>query len=116
MKKIKYKCRIKPSSVLPLDLIRGFYNEDKEAIEEASEWVEENGLILLFTHGRAVGHERVWVEDNQILIGWYKIPYKKDLIRWLQLDHPDLFPDVLSWTKKEMFKKYSEREISFRGG
>ena len=114
MKKIRYKCKVKPSCVLPPDLIKGYYNKDPEALKDASAWVERNGLIILFTNHRAYGQEKVWLdEDGDIYIGWAKLPSKDTLKKWLALSHPELMREVSSWKASEMFKKYSEKVISF---
>ena len=114
MNKVRYKCKVKPSCVLPPDLIKGFYNRDPEALKDAESWVKRNGLIILFTNHRAYGQEEVWLDpDGHIYIGWTQLPRKESLRRWLALSHPELISKAASWERSQMFKKYSEREISF---
>ena len=52
---LKYERRIKPSKVLPPDLIHGYYTKTK--LSEVEEWLAKNGLTILFTLGEAYGDE-----------------------------------------------------------
>jgi len=114
MKPIKYKRRVKPSCILPSSYIRGFYDKDPETLEKSKAWVEKNGLVILFTNRKALGHERVWLdEDGLIYIGWTKLPHKPDLLLWVSQINPLLVKEYSSKTKKETFKFLEGHEIFF---
>jgi hypothetical protein len=53
-----------PFGLLPKKLVHEFIQKKPEAIQEAKTWIEKNGLIILFTQGKAKGWERVWVTDE----------------------------------------------------
>lgn len=81
---------------------------------KAKEWVDKNGLIILFTNRKALGHEKVWLdEDGLIYIGWTKLPPKKDLLLWLSQIDPFIVKGFTSKTKKEMFSFLEQHEIYF---
>jgi hypothetical protein len=55
---------ISPLGLLPKKLIHDFIQKKPEALAEAKAWVDKNGLIILFTQGKAKGWEKVWVTDE----------------------------------------------------
>lgn len=113
-KKVRYRCRVKPSCILPPDLVRGFYERDPDALREAEAWVEKNGLIILFTNHRAWGQEEVKVHpDGYIYVEWCGLPPKRDMLRWLAQSSPEYVVEAASWKPKKIFAVYAEKEISF---
>ena len=113
---LKYKCRIKPSCILPPDLIYSFYSKEPECLVESREWVNKNGLIIIFTAGLAEGHEAVWLDpDSNIYIGWDKYPPKASILRWLSKFDPkkSLEAHKDKWSTKKVFEVYSTFEITF---
>lgn len=114
---LKYERLVKPSKVLPPDLIRGYYEQDAKILKEIEAWLYKNGLTILFTLGEAYGNESVYLgKDNRVYIGTGKIPR----INWLKKQILRVDTELLQrvnregWTRKEMFeelKKRSEIEI-----
>jgi hypothetical protein len=113
---LKYERLVKPSKVLPPDLIRGYYEQDLKSIKEIEAWLSKNGLTILFTLGEAYGNESVYLgEDSRVYIGTEKIPR----IDWLKKQILRVSTELLQqairegWTRKKMFevlKKRSEEE------
>jgi hypothetical protein len=105
---MKYRREIKPATILPPDLLRGFYGKEEGALLEASQWVEKNGLILMFTLQKASGCEKVWVDqaEGKVYLGWDKLPKIDDLYLWLGAVDMETLRRARSegWTKKEIFK------------
>jgi hypothetical protein len=110
---MKYKRKVRPSLVLPPDLIRGFYEQDPSALDEVNKWVDKNGLVILMTLQKALGDEEVWYEDGFIYMGWSKLPLLKELRKWLH----DLGGDHLQravkekWTRKKIMCFLMEVEV-----
>ncbi len=103
---LKYKRKVKPSKVLPPDLIRGFYEKDVETLKEVSRWLDKNGLTILFTLEEAYGDERVYLDnDGYIYIGTDKIPKKDWLKKCLHRHSPELLIQATQekWVSKKMF-------------
>lgn len=104
---LKYERLVKPSKVLPPDLIRGYYEQDSVSLKEIEVWLSKNGLTILFTLGEASGDESVYLgKDNKIYIGTEKIP-RKDWLKKLLLDESvSLLQQALreDWTRKKMFE------------
>lgn len=105
---LKYKRLIRPSLVLPSDLIRGFYERDEVALKEVSKWLDKNGLNILFTLGYAYGDEKVFLdEDNRIYIGTDTLPNMDWLKKCLLKQSNDLLSQAIreKWTRKKMFNE-----------
>ena len=105
---MKYKRLIRPSLVLPSDLIRGFYERDEVALKEVSKWLDKNGLNILFTLGYAYGDEKVFLdEDNRIYIGTDTLPNMDWLKKCLLKQSNDLLSQAIreKWTRKKMFNE-----------
>jgi len=56
--------RVSPFGVLPKRLVKPFQQKDPIAISKAKEWIDRNGIKILFTQKRAKGWEDVWVTDE----------------------------------------------------
>ena len=114
---LKYERLVKPSKVLPPDLIRGYYEQDPKSLKEIEAWLSKNGLTILFTLGEAYGNESVYLGvDNRVYIGTEKIPR----INWLRKQLLGVSTELLQqairegWTSRKMFeelKKKSEEEL-----
>lgn len=113
---LKYERLVKPSKVLPPDLIRGYYEQDANSLKEIEDWLFKNGLTILFTLGEAYGNESVYLgKDNRVYIGTEKIPR----VNWLKKQLLGISTELLhkaireDWTRKKMFdvlKNKSEEE------
>ena len=113
---LKYERLIKPSKVLPPDLISGYYSQDPKCLKEVGVWLSKNGLTILFTLGEAYGNESVYLgKDNKIYMGSERIPR----VTWLRKQLLGVSVELLQqaikedWTVKKMFdvlKKKSEEE------
>ena len=114
---LKYERLVKPSKVLPPDLIRGYYEQDAKSLKEIEDWLSKNGLTILFTLGEAYGNESVYLgKDNRVYIGTEKIPRINWLKKLLLGVSTELLQQAIreSWTRKKMFdvlKKISEEEL-----
>ena len=105
---MKYKRLIRPSLVLPPDLIRGFYERDEKTLGDVNKWLDKNGLNILFTLGYAYGNERVFLdEDNRIYIGTDKLPSVDWLKKCLLKQSNDLLSQAIKekWDQKKMFNE-----------
>ena len=113
---MKYERLVKPSKVLPPDLIRGYYEQDVNSLKEIEGWLFKNGLTILFTLGDAYGNESVYLgKDNRVYIGTEKIPRINWLRKQLLRVDKELLQQAIreSWTRKKMFdilKNKSEEE------
>lgn len=113
---LKYERLVKPSKVLPPDLIRGYYEQEAKSLKEIEAWLSKNGLTILFTLGEAYGNESVYLgEDNRVYIGTEKIPRIDWLKKQLLRVSTELLQQAIreGWTRKKMFdelKKRSEEE------
>jgi hypothetical protein len=113
---LKYERLVKPSKVLPPDLIRGYYEQDVNSLKEIEDWLFKNGLTILFTLGDAYGNESVYLgKDNRVYIGTEKIPRINWLRKQLLRVDKELLQQAIreSWTRKKMFdilKNKSEEE------
>ena len=113
---LKYERLVKPSKVLPPDLIRGYYEQDAESLKEIEVWLSKNGLTILFTLGEAYGNESVYLgKDNRVYIGTDKIPRIDWLKKQLLRVSTELLQQAIKegWTRKKIFeelKKRSEEE------
>lgn len=58
---------ISPLGRIPRRHVKAFLNKDPEIIELVKKWIEKNGLIILFTQGKAKGWEKVWVTDDGVI-------------------------------------------------
>ena len=109
---LKYKRRVEPSSVLPPDLIQGFYEKNPQAIKEVEKWLDKNGLTILFTLEEAYGDEKVWLDpDGQIYIGRNKhYPFFWLKARLLRLS-PDLLNKAIQekWRGNRIFEEIKKR-------
>ena len=56
--------KISPLGRLPKKLVPRFLRKEPEAIEEAKEWIDKYGHIILFTQQKSKGWEKVWVTDE----------------------------------------------------
>lgn len=115
---LKYERLVKPSKVLPPDLIRGYYEQDSVSLKEIEVWLSKNGLTILFTLGEASGDESVYLgKDNKIYIGTEKIP-RKDWLKKLLLDESvSLLQQALreDWTRKKMFEELKNKSKEENG-
>jgi len=109
---LKYERLVKPSKVLPPDLIRGYYEQDAKILKEIETWLSKNGLTILFTLGEAYGNESIYLgKDNRVYIGTEKIPR----INWLKKQILRVDTELLQkvtregWTRKEMFEELKKR-------
>lgn len=115
---LKYERLVKPSKVLPPDLIRGYYEQDVNSLKEIESWLFKNGLTILFTLGEAYGNECVYLgKDNRVYIGTEKIPRINWLKKQLLRVSTELLQQAIKedWTRKKMFevlKNKSEEENS----
>jgi hypothetical protein len=103
---VKYRRPVKPSKVLPPSLIRGYYEKDAETLVLIQQWLEKNGLTILFTLEEAYGNETVWLdEDGLIYIGTAEIPKKKWLKKCLVRLDRELFLQSLKekWSTEKYF-------------
>jgi len=113
---LKYERLVKPSKVLPPDLIRGYYEQDVNSLKEIEDWLFKNGLTILFTLGDAYGNESVYLgKDNRVYIGTEKIPRINWLRKQLLRVDKGLLQQAIreGWTRKKMFdilKNKSEEE------
>ena len=113
---LKYERLVKPSKVLPPDLIRGYYEQDAKSLKEIEVWLSKNGLTILFTLGEAYGNESVYLgKDNRVYIGTDKIPRIDWLKKQLLRVSTELLQQAIKegWTRKKIFeelKKRSEEE------
>lgn len=112
---MKYKREVNPASVLPPDLIQGFYAGDAEAIQEAHAWLEKNGTIILFTLQKISGDELVWYDETEgkVFVGSDKMPHFKDLRRWLTQIDPSITRASVGegWSRKKVFEELSRYRI-----
>jgi hypothetical protein len=114
---LKYERLVKPSKVLPPDLIRGYYEQDPQALIEIDSWLTKNGLTILFTLGEAYGNESVYLgNDGKIYIGTDKIPRIDWLKKLLLKVNVGLLQQAIKegWDRKKMFeilKKKSEEDL-----
>lgn len=113
---LKYERLVKPSKVIPPDLIRGYYEQDAKVLKEIDAWLSKNGLTILFTLGEAYGNESVYLgKDNRVYIGTDRIPRIDWLKKLLLGVSTELLQQAIreSWGRKKMFeelKKRSEEE------
>ena len=113
---MRYERLVKPSKVLPPDLIRGYYEQDAKSLKEIEVWLFKNGLTILFTLGEAYGNESVYLgKDNRVYIGTDKIPRIDWLKKQLLRVSTELLQQAIKegWTRKKIFeelKKRSEEE------
>tara|TARA_B000000557_G_C20470893_1_gene315409 strand:+ start:183 stop:551 length:369 start_codon:yes stop_codon:yes gene_type:complete len=113
---LKYERLVKPSKVLPPDLIRGYYEQDAKSLKEIEVWLSKNGLTILFTLGEAYGNESVYLgKDNRVYIGTDKIPRIDWLKKQLLRVSTELLQQAIKegWTRKKIFeelKKISEED------
>ena len=111
---LKYKRKVKPSKVLPADLLRGYYNKDAQVLKEVQAWLDKNGLTILFTLQEAYGDENVFLDgDGHIYIGTENIPSKDWMKKCLHKHDPSLLVKAIKedWTMDQIFeelKKLSE--------
>ena len=112
---MKYKRDIKPSFILPPDLVSGFYGRDALVLSEARAWVEKNGMSILMAYQYVSGDERAWVDEieGKIYVGTKTLPKKIDLRRWLTSIDPALTRLSISqeWTRKNLFEELSKHII-----
>ena len=109
---LKYERLVKPSKVLPPDLIRGYYEQEVKSLKEIETWLFKNGLTILFTLGEAYGNESVYLgKDNRVYIGTEKIPRINWLKKQILREGTELLQRVVreGWTRKEMFEKKKKR-------
>lgn len=109
---LKYERLVKPSKILPPDLIRGYYEQDAKSLKEIEAWLSKNGLTILFTLGEAYGNESVYLgKDNRVYIGTDKIPRKNWLKKQVLRVSTELLQRVTreGWTRKEMFEELKKR-------
>jgi hypothetical protein len=59
--------QVSPLGRIPRKYVRKFLNKDPEVIDIVKRWIEKNGLIILFTQGKAKGWEKVWVTDEGVI-------------------------------------------------
>ena len=109
---LKYERLIKPSKVLPPDLISGCYSQDPKCLKEVEVWLSKNGLTILFTLGEAYGNESVYLgKDNKIYMGTERIPRAT----WLRKQLLGISVGILQqaikekWSVKEMFEELKKR-------
>ena len=109
---LKYERLVKPSKVLPPDLIRGYYEQEVKSLKEIETWLFKNGLTILFTLGEAYGNESVYLgKDNRVYIGTEKIPRINWLKEQILREGTELLQRVVreGWTRKEMFEELKKR-------
>jgi hypothetical protein len=109
---LKYERLVKPSKILPPDLIRGYYEQDAQSLKEIEAWLSKNGLTILFTLGEAYGNESVYLgKDNRVYIGTDKIHRKNWLKKQVLRVSTELLQRVTreGWTRKEMFEELKKR-------
>jgi len=109
---LKYERLVKPSKILPPDLIRGYYEQDAQILKEIEAWLSKNGLTILFTLGEAYGNESVYLgKDNRVYIGTDKIHRKNWLKKQVLRVSTELLQRVTreGWTRKEMFEELKKR-------
>ena len=109
---LKYERLVKPSKILPPDLIRGYYEQDAQSLKEIEAWLSKNGLTILFTLGEAYGNESVYLgKDNRVYIGTDKIHRKQWLKNQVLRVSAELLQRVTreGWTRKEMFEELKKR-------
>lgn len=109
---LKYERLVKPSKVLPPDLIRGYYEQEVKSLKEIETWLFKNGLTILFTLGEAYGNESVYLgKDNRVYIGTEKIPRINWLKKQILREGTELLQRVVreGWTRKEMFEELKKR-------
>ena len=109
---LKYERLVKPSKVLPPDLIRGYYEKDTKSLKDIEAWLSKNGLTILFTLGEAYGNESVYLgEDNRVYIGTEKIPRINWLKKQLLRVSTNLLQEAVieGWTRKKMFEELKKR-------
>lgn len=58
---------VSPLGTIPRRYVTKFLNKDPDTIEIVKKWIEKNGLIILFTQGKAKGWEKVWVTDEGVI-------------------------------------------------
>ena len=109
---LKYERLIKPSKVLPPDLISGYYSQAPKCLKEVEVWLSKNGLTILFTLGEAYGNESVYLgKDNKIYMGTERIPRAT----WLRKQLLGISVGILQqaikekWSVKEMFEELKKR-------
>ena len=109
---LKYERLIKPSKVLPPDLISGYYSQDPKCLKEVEVWLSKNRLTILFTLGEAYGNESVYLgKDNKIYMGTERIPRAT----WLRKQLLGISVGILQqaikekWSVKEMFEELKKR-------
>ena len=109
---LKYERLVKPSKILPPDLLRGYYEQDAQSLKEIEAWLSKNGLTILFTLGEAYGNESVYLgKDNRVYIGTDKIHRKNWLKKQVLRVSTELLQRVTreGWTRKEMFEELKKR-------
>ena len=114
---MRYKREIKPSFILPPSYIRGFYQKDPEILNKCVEWVETNGLIILFTLQRAFGDETVWVDltEHKIYVGSKTLPTKVFLLKQLFVVDNTLVNQAHkeNWNRRKIFDELKKHLIYF---
>ncbi len=109
---MKYRRKVKPSKVLPSDLILGYYEKDPQTLREVEKWLLKNGLTILFTLEEAYGDETVFLgEDHFIYIGTEALPKKDWLKKCLLKQSHDLLLQSIKedWSKEKMFEELKKR-------
>jgi hypothetical protein len=114
---LKYERRVKPSVVLPPDLIRGYYERDPVALEGVRSWLDKNGLTILFTLEEAYGDESVYLGDDfYIYIGTPRPPKKHWMLKLLRKHNPNQLSQAIkeNWPASQIhnfLKKRSEDQV-----
>lgn len=109
---LKYERLVKPSKVLPPDLIRGYYEQDAKTLKDIEVWLFKNGLTILFTLGEAYGDESVYLgKDNRVYIGTEKVPRINWLKKQLLRVSTDLLQEAVreGWGRKKIFEELKKR-------
>ena len=104
---LKYERLVKPSKVLPPDLIRGYYEQDAKSLKDIDGWLLKNGLTILFTLGEAYGDESVYLgKDNKVYIGTEKMPRKDWMRKQILRIDTTLLEQAFreGWSRKKMFE------------
>jgi len=60
--------KVSPQGLIPTDILLDFLAKKPEAIQEAKDWVNRNGRIILFTKSKINGDEDIWVTDQGEII------------------------------------------------
>ena len=112
---MKYKRAIKPSVILPADLILGYYEKDPQTLKEVESWLSKNGLTIMFTLQEAYGNESVFLHtDGHIYIGSHKVPSKDWLKKLLLKISPNLLRQAVAedWSKIKMYEEIKKRSYT----